>query len=202
MYIPSRETPFGERAKRTNKDGFTFLEILVSLVLLSVLASVLVFGVFRAQNLFGLITDRAISGVKLLQLDTSVRSLAANVRIPFWMDTVEINQKETLLAIPYLDGDPTQYLIFETRSEHLYTRIEKREPYLTEPHLWRRWIGEELSKPSSRAERSFGPFTDIRFELAVDEESRMLGVGLYVTLLDKDDREVFILARFGSIQHR
>ncbi len=159
-------------APKSPEAGFSFVEVLVALLLASALGLVLWSGLAGAQGLVRKTIQRASQSVKILQLDTALRQAVGRVRVPFWLEPeAAISQKGGLLAISYLDGDPKSSLTFEM----LDGRIQ---------------IGR-----SGGATSSFGPFPGAGLKLFRDEAGLPRGVELSI---DRGGETTVILARFGS----
>ncbi len=107
------------------EDGFTFVEVLVALVLFSVLAVGLVAGLLGAQRLIGRVAREASGSARLLQLDELLRREAGSVRVPFWVRAPEVQADPQRLSVPYRGGDPEDRLILESREGWLSVESAK-----------------------------------------------------------------------------
>jgi len=151
--------------------GFSFLEILVALLLFSVLGLVLWSGLASAQGLVRKTIQRASLSLQILQLDTGLRQALGRVRVPFWVRAeAAVSQEGSLLAISWLDGYPEKTLILQLRDGRIR-------------------IGE------AGAQGSFGPFSGARLRLYRDEAGRPQGVEVSI---DRGGETTLLLARFGS----
>lgn len=158
-----------------NEEGFTFIEILVSMVLLSVLGITIWTGLISSQGLIRKIISEASMAAKILQLDNFVRQNANKVKIPFWEGKIKTEAGESGLAIPYLNSDYEDILIFKTRENMLLIGSKKTGQF-----------------------NAFGPFKDIGFQLWEGDGEKPLGIKLSVTSGTKGNDRVIIYARFGG----
>jgi type II secretory pathway pseudopilin PulG len=158
-------------APKSAEAGFSFIEILVALLLSSVLGLVLWSGLAGTQGLMRKTIQRASLSLKLLQLDTGLRQALGRVRLPFWVQAeTAVSRQGGLLTIAWLDGDPDKKLTLQQQDRRVL-------------------IGE------TGTIGSFGPFPGVRLEVFRDERGRPLGVEVAV---DRGEETVTILARFGS----
>jgi prepilin-type N-terminal cleavage/methylation domain-containing protein len=158
-----------------NEEGFTFIEILVSMVLLSVLGVTIWTGLISSQGLIRKIISEASMSAKILQLDNFVRQHVNQVKIPFWEGKIKAEAVESGLAIPYLNSDYEDMLIFKISRDMLLIGSKKTGQFT-----------------------AFGPFNDIGFQLWEGDEEKLLGVKLSVSFGTKVDNNVIIYARFGG----
>jgi prepilin-type N-terminal cleavage/methylation domain-containing protein len=156
--------------------GFTFVEILVSLALLSVLSVALLAGLLNAQKLVGRIVREAGTSARVVQLDGAVRRSVRRVRVPFWVRQVEVEQGDGWLEVPYLDGDTGDRLTFRSREG---------------------WVLIGSTKGGTAA--ALGPFGGAAFELDTGEDGRPRGVRVVVDVGAAGAGERLVIsARFGS----
>jgi type II secretory pathway pseudopilin PulG len=166
-----RRTERSPIAPKSPEAGFSFVEILVTLLLLSALGLVLLSGLVGAQGLLRKTIQRTAFAVKILQVDTALRQAMGRVRVPFWLAPESaVSQEGSLLAISFLDGDPQQRLTLELRDGRI--RIAQ----------------------SGGAWNSFGPFPGAGLKLFRDEAGRPQGVEVSI---DRGGETTRILARFG-----
>jgi len=158
-------------APKRPEAGFSFIEILVALVLFSALGLVLWSGLGSGQALVRKTSQRATYALKILQLDNGLRQALGRLRVPFWVPAeAAVRQERGRLVMSWLDGDPDKTLTLQLRGDRIR-------------------IGE------AGAEGFFGPFPGARLGLFRDEEGRPLGVEVTIAGGGEPTR---ILARFGS----
>lgn len=133
------------------------MEILVSLLLLSVLGLVVWTGLARGQGLVLRTFDAAADSMRLLQLDTALRAAAGRVRVPYWETDAGATSHAGSLSVPWLDGYPDRRLSLETDGAKLVLRS---------------------ADPEGREERRavFGPFASVALGLARGPEGEVRGI--------------------------
>jgi hypothetical protein len=152
------------------------VEILVSLILLSVLGVVVWSGLAGAQVLAGRGSLRAATYARVLHLDSTVRQSVNRVRVPFWVKSVAIGKQEGELAIPYLDGEAGRRLLIKWQNRKLL-----------------------IGPSDGEAKEVIGPFESVSFELLKTEGGNIWGISL-VVVSGKEKAETWIIeTRFGGI---
>ena len=153
--------------------GFTLLETLVTLVLVSLLVLVLSTGVIGSQRLTADATGAAASTTRLLQLDRYLRKTVGRIVIPYWVGPVSLDALAGPLQLPYLDGERELILVLETRERGLVVRT-----------------------PEDPEGRWFGPFAAVTAETVVTD-GRLAGVRVLVDI-GQGPRTTTIEAAIGS----
>ena len=141
------------RNERLSDGGFTFVEILVSLLLVSVLGLVIWSGLDRGENLVRRTFRGTADAVRILQLDTALRKAAGRVRVPYWETGPEVEAAEYSLRVSWLDGQALQYLSLERRGGLLAVGFSTEEP-----------------------EGLFGPFDEIALGLMTGPDGTASGI--------------------------
>ena len=178
MRSSSRETRMRRLTRwpsRKSEEGFTLLETLVAMVVLSALGV----GVWAAVTVSeqSVARSRASSraATQVLQVDDRLRACVSRVRAPWWMPAPSIQGDDGSWNIPYLDGDPDKSLAIS-------------------------WKTTELSIDDGGAVSRYPGFTSARLTSALDVDGRPYGVEL--TLEGKYVSRISIIARFGSVELR
>ncbi len=167
----SRGRPFSSEAG--GQGGFTFVELLVSLVLLSVLGLVVWSGLLNADGLVRRTIRQAALSARVLQLDTFLRRSALRVRVPYWQTGLQANQEPGKVEVPWLDGEAGATLTVELRGEQVIVGFP----------------GEERFIP-------FGPFPAAKLGLYKDASGQSGGIELTVT--GGREEPVLMRAPFGG----
>ena len=102
--------------------GFTLLETLVTLMLVSLLALVLSAGVIGSQRLIDTAIGTAASTIKILQLDRYLRRTVGRIVVPYWVGPVKLDTAANALELPYLDGEPELILVLEPRKRGIVVK--------------------------------------------------------------------------------
>ena len=163
-----------------NDDGFTLLEMMVGLVILSLIGVVLWQGISHTGRLFEKISSGLFSTIRTVQMDQYLREETAKIKAPFWMEDLQIQENDgRSLSIPYLDGDADRYLVFEYRDDYLHV--------------------SETKQGSEGATKAlvFGPFKEAAFDVMKNERDREYGIKFSV-YPGRSSNAIDIVARFGS----
>lgn len=151
--------------------GFSFLEVLAALLLLSALSLALWGGLAGSQGLLQKTIRRLSTSVKLLQLDSAIRQALERVRIPFWIDPeTAARQEGERVSFAWLDGEPERLLTFELSDGTVV-----------------------IAADGGRV--GFGPFPAARLKLFREESGKPRGVEVAIRGEAKETR---ILARCGG----
>lgn len=154
--------------------GFTFIEVLVSLTVLSLIAVVVWAALSNARTLIDKISYRGSTTAKTVQLDTFLRSSCRKVRPPFWLTALEVTSADGRLSIPYYDGEPDRHLVLEVEGSYLTVRSEP---------------GEESLR--------FGPFEEIA--LGTISQEGQLPWGVEVRLQTERATPLTLTCRLGAV---
>lgn len=166
------------------------MEILVSLLLLSVLGLVVWTGLARGQGLILRTFDAAAGSMRLLQLDTALRAAAGRVRVPYWEGDAGASSDAHSISVPWLDGYPDRRLSLETDGAKLLLSSTDRE-------------GREVRRAV------FGPFASVALGLARSPEGEVCGIlvslgaapgapGAQTTQTAQGAQGTTLAARFGG----
>jgi len=88
-----------------SRDGFTTLEAVIALALISIVAGLLFASASGLVRASGRDRSRALAVAKLYRLDDCLRNSALRVRIPYWAPGVEAESLPDGAAFPYCDGE-------------------------------------------------------------------------------------------------
>lgn len=153
--------------------GFSFIEILVSMLLSAVLGLVLWSGLSNGEGLVRKTILRSSQAVEILQLDSALRRELERIRVPFWARSqTAVSQEGSILSISWLEGYAERRLSLEVRASTIL-------------------IGETAGGRMA----AFGPFENVRMRLLPDETGRPRGVEISV---ERGGQPVLIAARFGG----
>ena len=166
------------RNEPSSDGGFTFVEILVSLLLVSLLGLVIWSGLARGENLVRRTSRGTADAVRILQLDTALRKAAGRVRVPYWETGPQVEAGEDFLRVSWLDGQAQLYLSLGRRDGLLAVGFSTEEP-----------------------EGLFGPFDEITLGLMTGPDGAARGIRVAVAggaAGVSGGRPIELQARFGG----
>ncbi len=189
-----------QRSSRLNAPrsdrGFTFIEVLVSLTILSLISLVVWAGLRNARTLIERISYKGSATAKVVQLDTFLRSSCLKVRPPFWLTALEVQSSEDRLSIPYYEGEPDRHLVLEVDGSYLRIRSEPGEDRKTQ-------ATESSTLPTGNGPGAvslrFGPFEEITLGTVVQEDQEgRFPWGVEVRLLTETEAPLTLTCRLGG----
>ena len=158
-----------------NEEGFTYVEILASILILSIIGILIWQGSIVASRTLFRSSDVSISSTRLLQLDEAMRREIGKIAIPYWLSLTEIEASPRRLVIPYYGGDPDVTLLIERIEDYISLTISGREQHLR-----------------------LGPFPGLHVEQWQDEVGNVIGIMLRFDSPSDDAPIQELFFRFGS----
>lgn len=156
---------------RRPEGGWTFLEVLVALAVLSLLGVGAWDAAAVSLRLASGIRERTLEASRLLELDDRLRGLALRVRTPYWAGSHEVSLADGSCRVAWLDGDRDKGLLMAFRDGTLTVGD-----------------GENAA--------SYPGFRRAVFLSALDAENRPFGVS--VELETEGGRVLTVTGRFGG----
>lgn len=158
-------------SSRESEAGFTLLEVLLGMVILSLLG----IGMWTAVTVSLRSLDRfhagALANARVLQIDDRFRECAARIRAPWWESAPTVETATDAWKVAFLDGDPRKLLVISYQDGSL--AIDD---------------GAYVSR--------FPGFNSVRLENALAADGTPIGVSL--TLDGRYIGETTIFARYGG----
>jgi prepilin-type N-terminal cleavage/methylation domain-containing protein len=165
------------------EDGFTIMEVLVAMAIMSILAVTVWVGFSAAVNLI-----RAVPGsVELVQgyiaMDTVLREYVSRVMPPFWQPELDYYIDSSSVVFPFYEGEEERSLQIEFYDNHLIISTFSEE--------------EDEDEEIQELYRA-GPFSYVYFSEVEEKETGFLG--LEITLKPEHPKidEFTIFARIGG----
>ena len=153
---------------------------MVALIILSLVGVLVWQGISGAGKLLDKISMHSSTTMRLMQTEEAVRGLVGNIRIPFWMSAIELEEVENEIAVPFYEG----------RSDTLL-EIKYEDSFLI--------IGTRNTDEDQReGVKSFGPFSNADIEVWRDQGGELLGITVVLYPMRSSLDPVHITARFGS----
>jgi prepilin-type N-terminal cleavage/methylation domain-containing protein len=167
-------------ASSKNEQGFTFVEVMVALLIISLIGVVVWQGSVRSGRLLDRISRESLITLKLMRTESALRDAVAEIRIPFWVSEAVIEESDGELVIPFYEGSADALLVVKCEDGSIV--------------IGTRSGGEGTMEKSA----TFGPFAGTAVELARDNDDRPFGIRFTLRVQDGSFEPVEITARFGS----
>lgn len=94
-----------------NEDGFTLIEVLIALTILSGLSFLLVSLVSRSSSSIDKTFNLGRRNMLTLRIDDALREEFCKVRPPYWLSEIPYTIQENGISFSYYNGDPDASLI-------------------------------------------------------------------------------------------
>ncbi len=163
------------RSRARRDAGFTFMEILVAMMLMAALTVVVTSGFLSGQGLIQRIIRAAMESSQLLRTKDTLRRAAARIHIPWWSGTVAVTEQDTELSIPWLDGNPDASLRLVRKGSILAVSVGADGPV-----------------------SALGPFAETSVALARDDLGRPWGLRVGIRSGSMARPVVEVVVPFGS----
>jgi prepilin-type N-terminal cleavage/methylation domain-containing protein len=163
-----------------SKSGFTYIEMMVALIILSLVGVLVWQGISASGKLLDKISVSSSTTMRLMQTEESVRELVGKIRIPFWINAMELEEGEGEIAVPFYEGRGENLLIIKYEDGSLI--------------IGNRGTDEE----QMHGVKSFGPFSNAEIGVARSEEGELFGITVVLYPVKSPLKPLYITARFGS----
>ncbi|MBN2534025.1 MAG: prepilin-type N-terminal cleavage/methylation domain-containing protein [Spirochaetales bacterium] len=175
-------------------DGFTLMEVLVAMTIMSILGFTVWMGFAVAVNLIHAVPQTIELMQEFIALDSILREHISRVKPPFWLPELDYYIDSTTVTFPYYEGEEEQYLQIEFIDNYLYLSTNAKE---------KKEEGEEEETEETDSEElrelyHAGPFTYVYFNEVSEKELGL--IGLEITLKPEHEKieEFVIFARIGG----
>lgn len=145
---------------RNNNSGFSFLESLVSLSILSLMAVCIVAGIMIATKSYTKSKAAIQQTYSVYQTDKFIRDVAKSVRPPFWVRKIDVSFSGSSFDLCWVDGVSSSQS-FELNSDIKITNIElvgKKDSVPIGMRVFYEFNGCEYSTSCLFASFSYGDF--------------------------------------------
>ena len=163
------------------EDGFTIIEVLVAMTIMSILGITMWMGFSAAVSLIHTVPESSRLIQEIIALDSILREYISRVRVPFWLPELDYYIDTTSALFPYYEGIETKFLQIEYYDNEIYLKTF-----------------EEESDEEPETIYHTGPFTYVNFSEVSEKKLGLLG--LEITLKHEHERieEFTIFARLGG----
>ncbi|ULQ59086.1 prepilin-type N-terminal cleavage/methylation domain-containing protein [Brucepastera parasyntrophica] len=107
-----------------NEEGFTFMEVLVAIAIISIIGLSLLWGIASISDSVTRARENARLALSLLKADEYIRERTAEIRIPYWERNITFESSGSSASIPWYQGDKNAYLRFFTENNTVYAETE------------------------------------------------------------------------------
>jgi len=163
-----------------NNGGFAYIEMMVALTIVSLVGVIIWQGMANTNTLLHKIVFHSSATVRLIQMEKSMRRFIGKVRYPFWVNDLGIEARDGEMKIPFYEGRSDTFLIVRYDEEQLIIGIRQGDT-------------DEMNQTEY-----FGPFSNVKIELAENEDGEVIGVDFLMYTENRLSEPVKITARFGS----
>jgi prepilin-type N-terminal cleavage/methylation domain-containing protein len=165
---------------KRSEDGFTFIEIMIALVIFSILGVIVWQAISHGSKLLDKISITSSKVVEVLDLDRTLRKYTAEIIIPFWIAEINIKERDNEIEIPFYKGDEHSYLCFQCKGEYLLVGCHEGN-------------GEH-----TKILHTFGPYVNAKAEKAYNTAGECIGLTFTVNQKKSGDLPIVITAGFRS----
>ncbi len=95
--------------------GFTLVEVIVGMAILSLLGVAVWGGTTAALRAVSRAHDAALGNARLLELDDRFRAAAFRIRPPWWESELAVEDSNDTWRIPFLDGAKDRFLVVSVK---------------------------------------------------------------------------------------
>jgi len=207
--------------------GFTFIEVIVSVVIISIISFSLWLGFNTSIRLLFVIPEVTEKSNKLLTLNNIFQNGLERITIPFWIseydEVPEYELEEDRAVLPYFDGIMKRFLVLEFVEQYFTINTY----FLDDTGNLIQDFGEPTPEPTSEPtpdasspddnapiiappfpddndivlnpiNYEAGPFYDIGIEEITTKEEGFIGLKLYILPEQYDYEEIIFYGRIGS----
>jgi prepilin-type N-terminal cleavage/methylation domain-containing protein len=172
---------FKDYRNNHREDGFTFMEVIVAMAIMSLIGVSMWLGFTAAVKLIHRIPESTQMMQEFLGLDNMLREHVSRISIPFWEPQLDYYIDSSAAQFPFYEGIKTKYLLVEFYESELIMRTF-----------------EEESEDEPEVIYRSGPYTYVSF---TEVEEKSVGIlGFEVTLKPEHENveEFSIFARLGG----
>lgn len=176
----------------SNNDGFTFIELLITLVITSLLIIGISQGLISGTKIIEKATIKTESTTTYIEMDDLVRQMVGRIYMPFWLSDIYYEEEPGYMEIPYFDGKGDSFLTISFTENNLHVGIKVLISDDAEV------ANRRQSEYQTEVIRSFHAFSNIDIETALNAEQEVIGITLSVYPIDESVEPFTIVAPFGS----
>jgi prepilin-type N-terminal cleavage/methylation domain-containing protein len=167
---------------RTGEDGFTLIELMVTVAITALIGLVVWQGAVQAQRTTDRMSIHSHTTIRTLQVERSLREQMKRIQIPYWIGSLELSIDEDAgeVEIPFYEGEADSFLVVKQSYASLLVGIKSGQ-------------AEEMSYV-----QQFDGISGIRFDIIENDTGALLGIQYQVYITEKNDQPIVITAGFGA----
>lgn len=112
--------------KNNSQWGFTLMETLIAMGIVSLILTILTVSLSSSAAVMEKSKDRALFGIKLLRADSLIRDRMGAVAVPYW-ETPVLETGETSMTIPWYQGERDGYVRLLTDKDTLIMETDDKQ---------------------------------------------------------------------------
>ncbi len=172
-----------KRAKSSlikNEDGFTLIEVMLALTIVSLLGIMIWQGLTKTGKLIEKIYFSSSTTLKIMEMEKYLRRMSGKIVVPFWVSEITIEEGNNVLTIPFYEGNSNSNLFLKFENNYLVIGCNDTE------------------KKHSENMHTFGPFSKVTFKLARNRYGDVFGIKFTIHHLKKSNEPIIITTSFQS----
>jgi prepilin-type N-terminal cleavage/methylation domain-containing protein len=167
---------------RTGEDGFTLMELMVTVAITALIGLVVWQGAVHAQGTTDRMSACSRATIQTVHMERALREQTGHIRMPYWIGSFEflVDGDAEDMEIPFYEGEAGSFLVVKHAGTSLLIGV--------------RDVGtEELSNI-----QQFEGVSEITCDVITNDAGEPLGIRYEVYFTGKNNRPVVITAGFGS----
>lgn len=170
------------RSSKKPEDGFTFMEVLVAMTIMSILGATVWIGFAAAVNLIKSVPVSVDMVQSYIALDSIVREYMSRVKPPFWQPELDYYMDYTSMSFPFYEGVEGKYLQIEYTNNHLHISTYTED--------------DESDEVENLYES--GPYMYVYFTEITEKPMGLIGMEITLKPEHENIEEFTIFARIGG----
>ena len=124
-YLKNKKVTFcyyNRNSTKSSQDGFTLIEVLIAMFIMSILGMTVWMGFAVAVNLIHTVPQSTKLMQEFITLDSVLREYMSRVRLPFWQPELNYYIDSTSALFPFYEGVEKKFLLIEFMDNEIYLK--------------------------------------------------------------------------------